>query len=377
MTACLATCLLALAAAPPAPAALPDAAAPPAPTALPNTAPPLADAATPTVVRLDPPEHGFYAKQVDYRGIPIKAHADVADEALFVAHDRLARMLGRLDAAVANLRDAGVELHLIGARQVTSDLPENRHLKGKPYDGQLTIDERTRGTGGRLVSCGEENLLGLRGDRYAGRGICLHEFAHALMTYGLSPDVRRRIADQHRRSVARGLWKNAYAATHPQEFLAELTMWYFGTHGDLGMDPKPGIGPGGLRRYDPEAFALLDDLYGGRIPVARSEPVRLAALPRAREADLRSADGVVTAIRFRNETGRPLQFHWIDAEGNRKLYGVLAPGETRDQETFSTHVWLITDAEGRALALYVAGPKPGTAVIQEPPAGGRNKEGGT
>lgn len=49
-------------------------------------------------------------------------------------------------------------------------------------------------------------------------------------------------------------------------------MWYFGTHGDLGMTgPKPENGPEGLKKYDPDAFALLDDFYRGRIEVGKSD----------------------------------------------------------------------------------------------------------
>lgn len=327
---------------------------------------PAAPDAAARIVRIDPPEHGFYSKCLDYRGIPIKAHADVADEALCVARDRLDRLLGRLPDAVANLAGAGVELHVIGARQVTSDLPEHRHAKGKPMDGNQTIDERTRGVGGRLASCGEENLLGLSDDRYAGRDICSHEFAHTLLTYGLGPAVRRRIDQQYQRSTAKGLWKNAYAATNVHEFFAELVMWYVGTHGDLGMDPKPGMGPGGLARYDPEAFRLLDDLFSGRIPVERVAMATLPALPPEKESELRSADGPATAIRVRNRTGAPVQMHWLDDRGERKLYQTLAPGEQWDQETFATHVWLATDEAGRGIAIFVAGPQPGLAVVRAP-----------
>ncbi len=50
------------------------------------------------------------------------------------------------------------------------------------------------------------------------------------------------------------------------EFFAELSMWYFGTHGDLHMkDPKPENGPDGLKQYDPEAYKLFDDFYSGRM----------------------------------------------------------------------------------------------------------------
>jgi hypothetical protein len=56
------------------------------------------------------------------------------------------------------------------------------------------------------------------------------------------------------------------------EFFAELTMWYFGTHGDLSMTgPKPANGREGLKRYDPEAFALIDDFYSGRIEIGKIE----------------------------------------------------------------------------------------------------------
>src|SRR5207253_8357183 len=67
-----------------------------------------------------------------------------------------------------------------------SDLPEWRHDKGIPrpeYKG-LTRDERTRGMGGLLTSCGEENLLRLEKDRYRGRDICIHEFSHSIRNHG-------------------------------------------------------------------------------------------------------------------------------------------------------------------------------------------------
>jgi hypothetical protein len=50
-------------------------------------------------------------------------------------------------------------------------------------------------------------------------------------------------------------------------------MWYFGTHGDMKMTGvKPANGPAGLKAYDPESYALLDDLYSGRIAVQKITP---------------------------------------------------------------------------------------------------------
>ena len=226
---------------------------------------------------ISPPEKEFFTKVLDFHGIPIKAPNVVVDQALYVASDRLALLLGHLPMAISNLTAAGAELHIIGRDQVTTDLPEWRKDKGKhlaEYNG-LTRDERTRGMGGLMVSCGEENLLKLPKDRYRGRDICLHEFSHCVRNFGVTQDIREKFNAQYRRSLDKGLWKGAYAATNPDEFFAELTMWYFGTHGDMNMSgPKPDVGPDGLKRYDPEAFALFDEFYNGRMEIHKTPPRR-------------------------------------------------------------------------------------------------------
>jgi hypothetical protein len=223
---------------------------------------------------INPPQQGFYAKSLDYKGIPIKAPREVIDEALYAASARLAMLLSNQPVVIANLAASGAELHIIGREQVTSDLPEHRHLKGKKleqYHG-LTVDERTRGLGGLLTSCGEENLLKLEKDRYKGRDICVHEFAHNIRQHGIPWDIRKRFDQQFTKSLEKGLWQKSYAGSNPDEFFAELTMWYFGTHGDLHMTgDKPDNGPEGLKKYDPEAFELLDEFYSGRMQIPKIE----------------------------------------------------------------------------------------------------------
>ena len=103
-----------------------------------------------------PPEKEFFTKELDYFGIPIKAPETVDDKALFEARRRMDNELKYIPNARYNLKMAGAELHIIGKDQNTSDLPEWRSAKGKPFDGKLTIDERTRGMGGLMTSCGEE-----------------------------------------------------------------------------------------------------------------------------------------------------------------------------------------------------------------------------
>jgi arabinan endo-1,5-alpha-L-arabinosidase len=233
------------------------------------------------VQTIDPPEKDFFSKRLDFHGIPIKAHAVVVDEALYAARDRLSMMfsnlLTRQSMVLSNLVARGAALHIIGRNQVTTDLPEWRHDKGKKlaeYNG-LTRDERTRGMGGLLTSCGEENLLRLEKDRYRGRDICLHEFAHNVLNNGCPRGIKERFAEQRLRSLEKGLWMKSYAGSNADEFFAELTMWYFGTHGDLRMSgPKPENGRDGLKKYDPEAFVLMDDFYSGRIEIGQVPPRR-------------------------------------------------------------------------------------------------------
>jgi hypothetical protein len=221
----------------------------------------------PAIAILNPAEQGFFSKKLDCHGIPIKAHACVADEALRAAYGRLERMLAHLPAERERLAKAGAELHVIGRDQVTTDLPEWRHDKGvklEEYHG-LTRDERTRGMGGLLTSCGEENLLQLEKDRYRGSDICVHEFAHNIRNYGMTREARARFDAQFHRSLEAGHWLQSYAGSNPDEFFAELSMWYFGMHGERRMSgPKPADGPEGLKAYDPEAFALMDDYFRGR-----------------------------------------------------------------------------------------------------------------
>lgn len=238
-----------------------------------------ADTNHPAITILNPPKQGFFSKELVYEGIPIKASDVVSDAAMYEAYRRLSMLLTNFvvkqPMLISNLVSTGVELHIIGVHQVTSDLPEFRDLKGKKlpeYNG-LTIDQRTRGMGGRLSSCGEENLLKLKTDHYYGRDICAHEFAHAIRNYGMPLELVDTFDQQYKRSLAKGLWKGAYSASNADEFFSELTMWYFGTHGDMNMTgPKPENGRDGLEKYDPEAFALFDDFYHGRIAIGKINP---------------------------------------------------------------------------------------------------------
>jgi hypothetical protein len=322
------------------------------------------------VSRLEPPLSGFFSKEIIVRiveggaGVPIRAHECVADGALFVAADRLGRMLRYLPVPVLErLQRRGAALHVIGIDQGCSDLPEHGHMKGVDggYTGEsgVTLDQRARGMGGTLSSCGEENLIDLDTDpRYAGRDILMHEFGHCVMDVGLPPSLHAAIGEAHHRAVAQGKWvredgSRAYAGTCAAEYWAELTMWYFGSHGEFVDWEKrlPTPGPGGLSAYDPEGFALLSSIYNGTHPgLGELDPPATQLLPL--DVDIVSSDvdeqeaeasGQLVLLELDNAgCGTEWELFWVDAHGAEHKYGVL-PARVPQllQQTYPGHVWLV------------------------------------
>ncbi len=318
------------------------------------------------IIAIDPPEDGFFAKRLDCGGIIIKAPSAVSDAAMLEAKRRIDTLLRHLPDARRNMVKAGAELHIIGKDQVTSDLPEFRDFKGKPFDGKLTIDERTRGMGGRESSCGEENLLKLPTDRYNGRDICSHEFSHGLQGVGLPEEINAQFAAQLKKSVAAGKWVGAYAASNPFEFFAELTMWYFGTHGDLHMTgEKPGNGPEGLKKYDPEAFTLFDDLYSGRMKVGSikwaelqpQDPEKTLANPKPE----RWGDNL---LRIENKTRKTITLSSSAmTDGVPATRHIIAPGTAKVLEVTPLSVWIVQTDIDRVS--FISTAKFGIAEIRE------------
>jgi hypothetical protein len=298
-----------------------------------------------TIQHINPPYQQFYSKYINGNGIAIRSAAIVSDSALIIASQKLDLLLENLPVARKNLITNGAELHIIGRNQQTSDLPEFRDRKGVQYEdnGVMTdIDKRTRGMGGLYASCGEENLLNLPDDRYSGGyDICIHEFAHTLMGYGFDSVLRSKITAQYKETVAKGLWHGAYAASNEQEYWAELTMWYFGAHGDMLPGKKPAPGPKSLQAYDAGGYALLDSIYSGKLQPAVITKKSIAV-----------AKGVVSGnstqkakLVIINNSTKKLSISWIDQAGNSKLFATVAPSTSYEHDTFYTHVWLIDDGQ--------------------------------
>ena len=199
----------------------------------------------------------FYKKHVDYKGFSILSSAAVSDEALLEARYLIDQLLRDREDILNAMIKRGCRFMVMAPTEMTTDVPEQRRMKNDP---KTDWDKRARGLGGRLSSCGEENLLNLTGDRYGQENILIHEFNHAIHQQGLrevDPTFDRRLRAAYRAAMDKGLWKDTYVASDPGEYWAEGAQAYFDC-----MRPQFGANTREkLRQYDEELFKLVDEVY--------------------------------------------------------------------------------------------------------------------
>jgi alpha-glucosidase len=199
----------------------------------------------------------FYKKHVDYEGFSILGSAKVSDEALLEARYLIDQLLCQREDILKAMIKRGCRFMVMAPTEMTTDVPEQRHLKNDP---RTNWDRRARGLGGRLSSCGEETLLNLKGDRYNRENILIHEFNHAIHQQGLKevdPTFDGRLRQTYIKAMAEGLWKGTYVATDHNEYWAEGAQAYFDC-----MRPQFGANTREkLKAYDPDLFALVDEVY--------------------------------------------------------------------------------------------------------------------
>jgi hypothetical protein len=199
----------------------------------------------------------FYKKHVDYKGFSILSSAKVSDAALLEARNLIDKLLGEREDILKAMIKANCRFMVMAPTEMTTDVPEQRHMKNDP---KTNWDQRARGLGGKLSSCGEENLLNLKGDRYRQENILIHEFNHAIHQQGLrlvDPTFNPRLKTAYEKAKAAGRWKGTYVMENAAEYWAEGAQAYFDC-----MRPQFGANTREkLEKYDPDLFALLDEVY--------------------------------------------------------------------------------------------------------------------
>jgi hypothetical protein len=295
----------------------------------------------------------FYSRQLDCGGVLIRAHRAVSPDALEIACGKVNRMLGHIPNVRANLIAADVEVHIIGRKQMLTDLPEFRVFKGR-WDSKRAFD-RERGISGETVVCAEENLLELPDDPYFSMNIdaCVHEFAHAIQLEGISKSLQDVIGRRYKEAVSEGLWRHKYASTNELEFFAETSTWYFGGPRPI---PRGGIlliyDTDGLMLYDPKTFALLDDLYEGRLEIGKFSytPAKRIAPQPVGQSPNHTADGLMV---FTNQAPSSFKLYLVTLPGQTTSWGEIVPYGHRAVPSAVGYRWLVSNERNQSIGIFV------------------------
>jgi dipeptidyl-peptidase-4 len=77
--------------------------------------------------------------------------------------------------------------------------------------------------------------------------------------------------------------------------------------------------------------------------------------------------GTPTKIRFLNNTEKTVKIYWVNSDRNRRHYKTLEPGGVYRQNSFSGHVWLVTDEDEKTLAMFECSDEPADAIVDGKP----------
>ena len=209
----------------------------------------------PAEMELDP----FYTKYLDCDGIAVISSERVDDRAFFRVKELMDKMLAnRPDVRKALVKD-GVRYIIIAAEEQVTDIPDYANMKPKAF-----WNERSRGFGGRVTSCGEENLLSLPTDRYEDESIFIHELAHAIDGRGLrkiEPDFKQRLKTLYEDAMAKGLYKYDYASTNTSEYWAESVQAFFDSDRENNWNHNHVNTLRELYEYDPKMSDFVREMF--------------------------------------------------------------------------------------------------------------------
>lgn len=216
----------------------------------------------PNSLKLDP----FYTQYLDANGIPIVSSSKVNSHALFIAREIVNHCFLKLPKVKKAMAEFGAYIIIIAQEEKLTTIPEYDYLRWDPH---VDWNKRARGMGGTLrqpaCSCGEENLLCLKGDGYRGENILIHELAHTIHLVGF------RLRDQkfqinldkiYQKAIKKGLWKNTYAGKNSMEYWAEGVQTWFncnrypqkGIHNEINTRDE-------LKSYDPDLYNFLKKFF--------------------------------------------------------------------------------------------------------------------
>lgn len=243
----------------------------------------------------------FYRKHLNAAGLPILSSDKVSDYALREAAFLTDQMLAHRPEIRRAMVENRVRLVVMAPDEFTTDVPEHSDLTPKDY-----WDRRARGLGASpqrpVVSCGEENLLGYKGDPYRTENILIHEFAHAIHQMGMSrvdPTFDVRLMKAFEDAMAAGKWKGKYAATNRFEYFAEGVQSWYDTNRENDHDHNHVNTREELKEYDPGLAARVAEVVG-ESPWRYLHPAQRKDAPHLAGYDPENAPTFAWPARLRN-----------------------------------------------------------------------------
>ncbi len=360
---------------------------------------------------LDP----FYQQWIDVEGFPVLASEKVSPYAVKEAAWQIRQMIGHRPDVLQALVPPKMRFTVIGYTELLTDIPEY-HDQGPDF-----LTYRYRGIGGSglsghpAVSSSEENLLHYPGIN-SSYNILIHEFAHAIHRFGLNtvdPTFDDRLQIAYDAAMAKGLWQGTYASSDRGEYWAEGTRFWFNpedTSDEKSYNRNHINTRIELKNYDPPLAALLTEIYGDSgwrytPPATRTHlphlqgfdpqdsptfqgwtelealyrkfgdptsdggdnwvdlrPYHPSLLPSLKES--RTA-GPPTKLVFMNVTQEEVFVYWVKQNGSEELWIRIPPDlrYIRWRPSKTNHIWLIKDANGRNLAVFLPEQRTGRALI--------------
>lgn len=217
----------------------------------------------PVNLKLDP----FYKKYMNVNGIHVVSSWRVPDSCFYAAYISIKALTGVLPKEVLeSMTSRNTRIGIMARYEGTTDIPEHAYLA---KDTILNWDVRARGLGGTLdlpfSTSAEENILAYQIDKYHAEDILIHEFAHTIHDVGILPvylEFNNELQAALDDAVAKGKWKNVYAATNIYEYWAEGVQNWFNVNAEVDNDNGDGKHNKintreELKQYDPALYNIL------------------------------------------------------------------------------------------------------------------------
>jgi hypothetical protein len=248
----------------------------------------------PATFKIDP----YYTKLTYAREFTVLGSKHVSDRALLLANDTIRKMFAYRHDILKAMIAEGARLVVLGRQEQLHDLPEFKGARDRA--GLVRYLDYTPSL--KLMVVGEENVLGLANEPFAGRCMVISVFAKGLhQVTGLRPvdpgfaqrrskqqyelrvtrlDITfdQRLKKIHDETSSKGRWQGTPAARSRIEYWAAGVDAYFDAAGD-GLPPhladRPITTRAALQAYDPALYALVDETmaYAGHVDWRFKRPV--------------------------------------------------------------------------------------------------------